>query len=102
MLKAALGEEAQYLAKVIPNLAKLLGGDIGQREDGHDCVDAQKRLQFLLCRFVDVISSYSGAPIVLFLDDVQWSDQASVSAIQHLDVQFGVQCQEKVPLCCVM
>ncbi len=30
-LKAALGEEAKHLVKVIPNLAKLLGGDIGQQ-----------------------------------------------------------------------
>ena len=75
-LRAALGMDARYLVKIIPKLSGILGdGDI-QPTEAQDCVDAQKRLQYLLCQFVDIIGSFSGAPIILFLDDVQWADKA--------------------------
>ncbi|KAL7536583.1 hypothetical protein ACHAXR_007263 [Thalassiosira sp. AJA248-18] len=83
-LRIALGGDARHLVKVIPNLSVILGDCSGQQEEDNDCVDAQKRLQYLLCQFVDVISGFSGAPITLFLDDLQWSDQASINAINKL------------------
>jgi predicted ATPase len=87
-LRIALGEESRYLVKVIPNLGAILGGGAGQYES-QDCVNEQARIQYLMCLFVDVISSFSGAPIALFLDDLQWSDQASISAIKQLLLSFG-------------
>ena len=88
-LKVALGEEARHLVKVIPNLGILLGEGFYHIED-QDWVNAQARIEHLLCLFVDVISSSSGMPIFLFLDDLQWSDQASLSAINHLLTFFRV------------
>jgi predicted ATPase len=82
-LRIELGGEARYLVKVIPNLGFILGESADQ-DQGQDCANAQSRIQYLLCQFVDVISSSSGAPIVLFLDNLQWSDQASLSAINQL------------------
>ena len=75
-LRIALGDEARFLIKVIPNLSNLLEPYVehdrqGEDEDEDD-VYAQKRIQYLLCRFVEVISSFSGAPIILFMDVVQW------------------------------
>ena len=88
-LRAALGMDARYLVKIIPKLSGILGdGDI-QPTEAQDCVDAQKRLQYLLCQFVDIIGSFSGAPIILFLDDVQWADKASISVIQQLLMSSG-------------
>ena len=87
-LRLALGGEARHLVKVIPNLGVILGEGRGQYEI-QDCADAQARIQYLLCLFVDVISSSSGAPIVLFLDDLQWSDRASLSAIKQLLLYFS-------------
>jgi predicted ATPase len=86
-LRKALGEEARHLVKVIPNLGMILGEGTGKYEI-QDCANAQTRIQYLLCQFVDVISSFSGAPVVLFLDDLQWSDQASLSAIKQLLLSF--------------
>ncbi len=86
-LTKVVGKEAGHLVKVIPNLSVILGEGAGQ-DEGHDCANAQARIQYLLCVFVDVISSSSGAPIVLFLDDLQWSDQASLSVIKYLLMFF--------------
>ncbi|KAL3800896.1 hypothetical protein ACHAW5_002047 [Stephanodiscus triporus] len=83
-LRIALGREARHLVKVIPNLGFILGGESADQHQGQDCANAQSRIQYLLCQLVDVISSSSGAPIVLFLDDLQWSDRASISAINQL------------------
>ena len=87
-LRLALERDTQYLVKVIPNLSIILGEESAEQSED-DCVDAQKRLQYLLCQFVDVISSFSGAPIVLFLDDVQWADPASISVIKQLLMVSG-------------
>ncbi|KAL3822933.1 hypothetical protein ACHAXA_011648 [Cyclostephanos tholiformis] len=87
-LRMALGGEAGHLLKVIPNLGLILGEGAGQYDD-QDCANAQARIQYLLCLFVDVISRSSGAPIILFLDDLQWSDQASLSAIKQLLLFFS-------------
>ena len=73
--------------KVIPNLSVMLGIGTGQ-DEVQDCANAQARIQYLLCVFVDVISISSGAPVVLFLDDLQWSDWASLSAINQLLMFF--------------
>ena len=106
-LHEVLGDDARYLIKVIPNLTLLLGYNNDSREltvsmkEGQDCVDAQKRLQYLLCQFVNIIGTYSGVPIILFLDDVQWADPASINAIEQLlllssnDTQQQQQCQRQ-------
>ncbi len=74
-LRNALGDEAYHLIKVIPSLSLILGQRSPIQVQENQCdgfVDAQRRLQYLLCQFVMVISSFSGAPILLFLDDLQW------------------------------
>ncbi|KAL7456012.1 hypothetical protein ACHAWC_007538 [Mediolabrus comicus] len=84
-LASRLRGEEYHLAKIIPNLALILGP---QQTDGHSqdlCVNRQKRLQYLLCQFVDVLSeSFGGAPVTLFLDDLQWADSASIAAVNQL------------------
>eukprot|EP00804_Cyclotella_cryptica_P026389 CCRYP_020284-RA/>CCRYP_020284-RA protein AED:0.07 eAED:0.07 QI:0/0.5/0.2/1/1/1/5/346/1279 len=84
-MRMAMGADLFYLIQVIPNLSQLIhesSTDIPPNQD--DCVDAQQRLQYLFCQFVEVISSCSGAPITLFMDDVQWADSASMSIIGQL------------------
>ncbi|KAL7479423.1 hypothetical protein ACHAW6_005158, partial [Cyclotella cf. meneghiniana] len=84
-LQTALGSDLFYLIQVIPNLSKLLCvnyTDMSPNQD--DCVDAQQRFQYLFCQFVEVISVCSGFPMMLFMDDVQWADSASLSIIGHL------------------
>ena len=83
-LSSVLGNDAQHLAGVIPNLTSILSNDTVKQQNDQECVDAQKRLQYLLCQFVDVISCCSGTPILIFLDDMQWADPASIQAINQL------------------
>lgn len=82
-LKDSLGNDACYLAEVIPNLS-LFFGDIGEYNGHIECVNAQKRLQYLLCRFVETVSTSSKTPVALFLDDLQWADPASIAVIRLL------------------
>jgi len=82
-LKLLLGSDAYYLTKLIPNLAIILGPDPGNYRD-EGCVNAQKRLQYFLCRFVEVISSTFSTPVTLFLDDLQWADAASIAVVDQI------------------
>eukprot|EP00986_Skeletonema_menzelii_P015157 scaffold11170_cov67-Skeletonema_menzelii.AAC.1 len=75
-----LGSEAKYLAKLIPNLGKILGLELNGLVYGEGCTNAQNRLQYILCRFVEVISSTFDATVTLCLDDLQWADSASIAA----------------------
>ncbi|KAK1742112.1 putative AAA ATPase [Skeletonema marinoi] len=79
-----LGREANHLAKLIPNLANILCLDTSGIIHDEGCTNAQNRLQYLLCRLVEVISSTFAAPVTLFLDDLQWADSASIAAVNQL------------------
>ncbi|KAK1737762.1 putative AAA ATPase [Skeletonema marinoi] len=85
-VNSVLGREAYHLAKLIPNLSFILGIDVTNHvnQDEDDCSNGQKRLQYLLCQFVQVLSSVFGSSVVLFLDDLQWADPASIEAVNQL------------------
>lgn len=80
-LEEALGKEIHHLAKIIPHLVTIL--DEGRDGNDQDCADAQKRIEYMMCTFVEVISK-DRAPIILFLDDLQWADASSISVIKQL------------------
>jgi predicted ATPase len=88
-VNSVLGGDAYHLAKLIPNLANILGLERSFINHDEDCINAQKRLQYLLCRFVEVLSSTFAAPMTLFLDDLQWADPASIAAVNQLLLTFG-------------
>ena len=93
-VKSSLGRDAYLLAILIPNLATILGLQVFDNithDIDHD--NAQKRLQYLLCRFVDVMCSVFTAPVALFLDDLQWADAASIAAVNQLIYSAGVSSQ---------
>ncbi|KAL7428984.1 hypothetical protein ACHAXM_001499 [Skeletonema potamos] len=88
-----LGKGAHHLAKLIPNLAYILGLELNFIDHDEGCMNAQRRLQYLLCRLVEVISSTFAAPVTLFLDDLQWADPASVAALNQLLLSCGLASQ---------
>eukprot|EP00985_Skeletonema_marinoi_P011488 scaffold5474_cov81-Skeletonema_marinoi.AAC.1 len=95
-LRSSLGREAYYLTKIIPLLNDVLGSEQSDDtfyDDG--CVDAQRRLQYLLCQFVEVLSSSNDAPVTLFLDDLQWADSASIAAVTQLLCSTGSSSKQK-------
>ena len=91
-LKVALGQDSHHLFYVIPKLRTILGERIvpGESTDYHDSVQDEnyrnimRRLQYLLSVFVDVISTNSLVSVVLYMDDVQWIDEASLGILKRI------------------
>jgi len=88
-LRSSLGGDAYHLAKIIPNLAIILGPEPPFINNNEDCFNTLQRLEYLLCQFVQVISTSFAAPVTLFLDDLQWADPASISALNQLLLTAG-------------
>jgi hypothetical protein len=80
-LRTALGPIAHALIDLVPDLAFVLG-DVapGARLDPRE---AQARLSLALQRFVSACAT-TDHPLVLFLDDLQWSDAASRTLLRDL------------------
>ena len=83
---------------MLPSLGKILD-NLGSSSPAQDCIDAQQRLNYLLCQFVGVICNCSDNPLVIFLDDVQWADSASISLIGQI-LKAGVDQQLFFLGCC--
>jgi hypothetical protein len=85
-LKENLGEETASLVAAMPNLANILGDDFDSKKSNENdaAVDAQKRLCYLFCQFVEVISKCHEEPLIIFLDDCQWIDNASVALLNQI------------------
>jgi predicted ATPase/tRNA A-37 threonylcarbamoyl transferase component Bud32 len=75
----ALDQLAQVIVDVIPRLARLLGP---QRVPPTLSGEAGRvRFELLLRRFVGALATPE-RPLVLFLDDLQWADQASLDLLR--------------------
>ena len=77
-------DDVFYLTKIIPNLVYILGDNCFGLEEGNDCVNAQQRLQFLMCQFVEVMTISSSVSIAVHLDDLHNADDASIGVINQL------------------
>ncbi|UBF23578.1 serine/threonine-protein kinase PknK [Kovacikia minuta CCNUW1] len=78
---SALGENAQIIIDVIPELEQI----VGKQPPVPDLTGsaAQNRFNLLFQKFVAVFAT-SAHPLVVFLDDLQWADSASLNLIQML------------------
>ncbi|HLP90602.1 MAG TPA: AAA family ATPase [Nostocaceae cyanobacterium] len=85
---AALGEQAGVIIEVIPELEKI----IGQQPEITEITDstAQNRFNLLFIKFIQVLATKEH-PLVIFLDDVQWADAASLKLIQLLMTENEVK-----------
>lgn len=82
-LKGALGPSASTLSMVVPELHALLGPLPEAPALGP--AESQNRFDIAIDAFIRAFGQ-SGKPLVLFLDDLQWADQAS---LRLLHVLFG-------------
>src|ERR671932_424872 len=75
---SALGENAQVIIDVIPELERLLGKQptVTELEGGA----AQNRFNLLFGNFIRIFATKEH-PLVIFLDDLQWADLASLKLI---------------------
>ncbi|AVH62120.1 trifunctional serine/threonine-protein kinase/ATP-binding protein/sensor histidine kinase [Nostoc sp. 'Peltigera membranacea cyanobiont' N6] len=83
---SAVGENGQVIIEVIPELSKIIGEQAPAIELSGTA--AQNRFNLLFQKFTQVFTS-AEHPLVMFLDDLQWADSASLKLIQLLMADTG-------------
>jgi predicted ATPase/signal transduction histidine kinase len=83
---AAVGDNGQVLIDVIPELEGIIGAQPPATELSASA--AQNRFNLLMQKFVQVFTSKEH-PLVMFLDDLQWADSASLNLLQLLMMDTG-------------
>ncbi|NEQ36114.1 MAG: AAA family ATPase [Okeania sp. SIO3I5] len=78
-LQEILGEEVQVIIDVIPELELLIGKQPPATELSPSA--AENRFNLLFLEFISVFAQ-SDHPLVIFLDDLQWADLASLKLIK--------------------
>ena len=80
-LLAALGRNAQVIIDLVPAFEKLLNTQETVAELGG--IEAQNRFNYLFSTLIETIAS-KDHPLVIFIDDLQWSDQATIHTLETL------------------
>ncbi|BAZ38419.1 two-component hybrid sensor and regulator [Calothrix sp. NIES-4101] len=80
-LLQALGENGQVIIDVIPELERIIGKQPQSLELFGNA--AQNRFNLLFQKFIQVFTQPKH-PLVMFLDDLQWADSASLNLMQRL------------------
>jgi predicted ATPase/GAF domain-containing protein/tRNA A-37 threonylcarbamoyl transferase component Bud32 len=78
-LLSALGNNGQIIANVIPDIELIIGSQLPVAELA--LMEAQNRFNLVFKNFIQVFAQ-PAHPLVLFLDDLQWADEASLNLIQ--------------------
>ncbi len=76
-----LGDQSQVIIDLIPELELILGAQ--PKATDLSGIAAQHRLNFLFHKFIRIFAVRKH-PLVIFLDDLQWADTASLHLIQLL------------------
>ncbi|HPU89523.1 MAG TPA: AAA family ATPase [Spirochaetota bacterium] len=77
-LKAGFGNIGKVITDIVPELALVAGNQPDVPELGPQ--ESQNRFNYAFRNFVAAITA--AGPIVLFLDDLQWADMASLNALR--------------------
>ena len=85
-LLAALGPNGQVIVDVIPALEKIIGPQPAVPTLGTE--ETQNRFNMVFLQFLRVFTS-KASPLVVFLDDLQWADIATLNLIKTLMLSDG-------------
>jgi predicted ATPase/signal transduction histidine kinase len=80
-LKRALGQNAGLLTQIVPQIERLIGPQPPVAEIGP--AEAENRFHLVVQQFVSVFAR-EGCPLVLFMDDLQWAEPASLKLVERL------------------
>ncbi|MFM0221817.1 trifunctional serine/threonine-protein kinase/ATP-binding protein/sensor histidine kinase [Paraburkholderia dipogonis] len=80
-LQAAVGVNGQLILDVLPKVELIIGTQAPV--PALPPAEAQNRFRLVFRQFVTVFTS-KAHPLVLFLDDLQWIDAASLALVEHL------------------
>ncbi|MEH2197005.1 AAA family ATPase [Nostoc sp.] len=83
---AAVGENGQVIIEVIPELERIIGQQPPTTELSGTA--ARNRFNLLFQKFTQVFATETH-PLVMFLDDLQWADSASLMLMQLLMADTG-------------
>jgi len=89
----ALGDNGSVLTEVVPNLETVIGSQPAIPELGGQ--EAQNRFNYVIQNFIKAITN-ERHPIIIFIDDLQWADSASLNLLKTL-----VTDKENTHLLCV-
>ena len=87
-MRQAVGPNGQLVADLVPDLVALIGEQLPIQEVSPQ--EAQNRFSIVLRRLLGVFATPEH-PLVLFLDDLQWLDMATVHFAEHLMLHPDVQ-----------
>ena len=80
-INSALGNNGQVALEIFPDLEAVLGAQASVPEPGP--VESKNRFALVIRNFIMALS-YNKRPLVIFFDDLQWADQASLDLIKSL------------------
>ena len=83
----AVGDSGRIIIEVIPELERVIGSQ--PPVTALSGTAAQNRFNLLFQKFIQVFTTPKH-PLVMFLDDLQWADSASLSLIQVLMVESKI------------
>ncbi|MBS4197732.1 ATP-binding sensor histidine kinase [Lederbergia citri] len=80
-LETEMGPYLASIAKMIPAI-KWIVGDVEEPEE-LPAIESHTRLRFAFLRLIDLFSD-ENHPLVIFLDDLQWADHATLDLLQYI------------------
>lgn len=87
-LLSALGNNGKIIIDVIPEIELIIGKQANIIE--LPPAESENRFKIILKKFISVFAQ-SDRPLIIFLDDLQWADRASLQFIQQLITKFNNQ-----------
>ncbi|MCT2537000.1 AAA family ATPase [Aquibacillus koreensis] len=88
-IKQALGNNADMMLRFIPELRWFISRESHEDEEVLlSSIDVHNRFRLAVRNFVDLFAQKEH-PLVIFLDDLQWADRATLDLIQHLLTNKG-------------
>lgn len=88
-IKGALGRNGAVITELIPEVERLIG--LQPAVDILPPQEAQNRFLMVFRTFARALVR-QGHPLVLFLDDLQWADSASLQLLQYLSRDHDLSC----------